>query len=156
MRDLAQLCRDNTWQYPTAGLWWEYAVRRRLKAFKPSWSSAGCPGNVLGRSCWSNSQNLSGGAVHSTVICNTLYGIQYVELRESEACSSTRLHEAYQPQQKCIQFRFCRSFFTFSIWLLHFSLGLELLMDFEQRPELLLTVPLASTPPSACCARSAW
>jgi hypothetical protein len=110
----------------------------------------------LGDPVGQNSQNLSQGAVHSTVICNRLYGIQHVELREPEVSSSTRLHEAYQPRQKCIQFRFCRGFVTFSIWLLHFSLGLELLMDFKQRPELLLTVPLASTPPSACCARSAW
>jgi hypothetical protein len=110
----------------------------------------------LGDPAGQHSQNLSQGAVHSTVICNRLYGIQHMESREPEVSSSTRLHEAYQPQPKCIQFRFCTGFFTFSIWLLHFPLGLELLMDFKQRRELLLTVPLASTSPSACCARSAW
>lgn len=36
----------------------------------------------LGDPAGQNSQNLSQGAVRSTVICNKLYGIQHVELRE--------------------------------------------------------------------------
>ena len=48
---LKSKCYQSTWQYPTDGLWRAYAVSSRLKAFWPSSPSAGCPGNVRGKSC---------------------------------------------------------------------------------------------------------